>query len=82
METDEEFFEWRYKFVRAKVGTAITFKWENVIKVNWHWDIQIFKGTRLFHFKNGWFVSIVSDDNHNNIFKFDHVQVIMVVGVS
>lgn len=43
---------------------------------------NIKKGTRLFHFKNDWFVSIVSDDNHNNIFTFDHVQVIMVVGVS
>ena len=36
-ETDESksFFEWRYKLVRAKVGTAITFKWENLMKVNW-----------------------------------------------
>lgn len=28
---------------------------------------NIQSGTRLFHFKNGWFVSIVSVDNRNNM---------------
>ena len=28
---------------------------------------NIQRGTRLFHFKNGWFVSIVSVDNRNNM---------------